>query len=406
MLITLLMGFSSGLPLILTGSTLQAWMTETGVDLGTIGLFSLIGLPYTLKFVVAPLFDRFLPPLLAKNGERRKGWILIFQLCLMGSIFGLSLTNPKNMLSLVAALAVATTTFSALQDIIIDAYRREILTDEELGLGSSLYTNGYRIAMLLTGAGALFMAEQMSWNTVYAIMAGSMSIGIITTLFAPATELDVPAPTSLKDAVVKPFVEYFTRKDALIMLAFILLYKIGDTMAGSMTTPFILKMGFSKSELASVAKTFGMFATIGGALLGGVMMLKMGINKSLWIFGGLQALSTFGFALLAKVGYSIPALAGVIAFENLSSGMGTAAYAAFMASLCDKRFTATQYALLTSLMGVPRVIASAPTGFLVQNVGWETFFIICTLAAIPGMLLLFKFAPWTTGKVTTQQRIA
>ena len=390
MLITFLMGFSSGLPLLLIGGTLQAMMTEAKVDLGTIGLFSLAGLPYTFKFVAAPLFDRFFPPLLKENGGRRRGWILLFQILLLISICCMGFLNPLTMLPTMAVLALAIGLFSALQDIIIDAYRRELLNDEELGLGSSLYVNGYRIAMLLTGGGALILADIYSWKVVYLLMGMCMLMGIITTLLAFENTDNIDSPKSIKDAVIDPFVEYFSRKGAIAILVFILLYKIGDTMAASMTTPFILSLGFSKTQLGSIAKFFGFWATIGGGLLGGILILKWRIKLRLWIFGILQAVSTFGFVILAQVGLSVPVLTGVIAFENLSAGMGTAAYAAYMASITNKRYTATQYALLTSLMGIPRVLISAPMGYLAQRTGWISFFTICTLIAVPGMLLLIK----------------
>jgi PAT family beta-lactamase induction signal transducer AmpG len=295
---------------------------------------------------------------------------------------------------MVAFAAFLVTFFSASQDIVVDAYRREDLSDEELGLGSSLYINGYRIGMLLASGGGLIMADRMPFSMVYVIMAGAMLPGIITTLLAPEPKTNMGAPKTLKNAVIDPLVEYFSRNGALWILAFILLYKIGDTMASAMTTPFYLDVGFSKTEIGAVVKLFGFWATIAGGLIGGVIMIRLGINRPLWIFGFLQAISTACFAILARVGHSIPTLSWVIGFENFSSGMGTAAYAAFMASITNKKFTATQYALLTSLMGVPRVIASAPTGFLAKNLGWEAFFIACTLIAIPGMLLLLKFAPW------------
>ncbi len=393
MLITLMMGFSSGLPLLLIGGTLQAMMTEAKVDLGTIGLFSLTGLPYTLKFLVAPLFDRYIPPFLNKNGARRRGWILIFQILLFISISCLGMFNPLSMLMTVAVLAFGVALFSACQDILIDAYRRELLNDEELGLGSSLYVNGYRIAMLLTGGGALILADVFSWKIVYMMMGFSMSVGILTTLLASESTEGIEAPKTIADAVIKPLHEYFTRKGAITILAFILLYKIGDTMAAAMSTPFMLKIGFTKAQIGAVVKLFGFWATIGGGLLGGLLILRLGIYSCLWIFGVLQAVSTFGFALLSQVGASVPALTGVIAFENLSSGMGVSAYAAFMAASTDKRYTATQYALLTSLMGIPRVMAAAPTGFIVKHTNWFTFFTICTLVAIPGMLLLIWLKP-------------
>ncbi|MBN1276541.1 MAG: AmpG family muropeptide MFS transporter, partial [Deltaproteobacteria bacterium] len=390
MLVSLIMGFSSGLPLLLTISLLQAWMKEEGVDLAVIGIMALVGLPYTMKFLWSPFLDRFTLPFLG----RRRGWLLIAQIALVLSISALGATDPGKNPWLVAFAAFLVTFFSASQDIVIDAYRREDLSDEELGLGSSLYINGYRIGMLLASGGGLILADYMPFSCVYLFMAACMLPGIITTILTPEPDTPVGTPKTIKEAAIDPLVEYFTRPSALWILAFILLYKIGDTMASSMTTPFYLDIGFSKTEIGAVVKLFGFWATIAGALAGGIIMIRLGINRSLWVFGFLQAVSTACFAVLAKIGYNITALGGVIAFENLSSGMGTAAYAAFMASITNRRFTATQYALLTSLMGIPRVIASAPTGFIAKYLGWEEFFIICTLIAIPGMLLLLKFAPW------------
>ncbi|RLF56792.1 MAG: AmpG family muropeptide MFS transporter, partial [Thermoplasmata archaeon] len=284
------------------------------------------------------------------------------------------------------------------QDIVVDAYRREDFPDEELGLASSLYINGYRVGMLLASGGGLIMADHMPFSFVYLIMAACMLPGLVTTLLAHEPKITHGTPRSMREAVFDPMLEYFSRQGAIWILAFILFYKIGDTMAGAMTTPFYLDIGFSKTEIGMVVKLFGFWATIAGALIGGVLMLRLGINRSLWVFGFLQAISTACFAILARAGHSVPVLSGVIAFENLSGGMGTAAYAAFMASITNKKFTATQYALLTSLMGIPRVVAAAPTGFLAKNLGWESFFIACTLIAAPGMLLLLKFAPWNPGR--------
>ena len=392
MLVSLIMGFSCGLPLLLTISVLQAWMTEEGVDLAVIGMMALVGLPYTLKFLWAPFLDRFTLPFFG----RRRGWMLVVQVALMFSIAGLGLTDPGGNPWMVAFAAFLVTFFSASQDIVVDAYRREDLSDQELGLGSSLYVNGYRVGMLLASGGGLIMADHMPFSMVYLIMAGCMLVGVLTTLLAPEPVTPAGTPQNMKEAIIDPMVEYFSRQGALWMLAFILAYKIGDTMASAMTTPFYLDIGFSKSEIGAVVKIFGFWATIVGGITGGVIMLRLGINRALWIFGFLQAISTAGFAVLARIGYSIPALSGVIAFENLSSGMGTAAFVAFMASITNKKFTATQYALLTSLMGVPRVLASAPTGFLAKNFGWAGFFIFCTLIAVPGMLLLLKIAPWNS----------
>ncbi len=401
MLVALLMGFACGLPLLLTISVLQAWMKEEGVDLAMIGMMALVGLPYTLKFLWAPFMDRFTLPFLG----RRRGWLLIAQIALIFSIGGLGFTDPANNPWMLAFAAFLVTFFSASQDIVVDAYRREDFSDEELGLASSLYINGYRVGMLLASGGGLIMADHMPFSFVYLIMAACMLPGLLTTLLAHEPKITHGTPQTMREAVVDPLVEYFSRQGALWILAFILFYKIGDTMASAMTIPFYLDIGFSKTEIGAVVKLFGFWATIAGALTGGVLMLRLGINRSLWVFGFLQAISTACFAILARIGYSVAALSGVIAFENLSSGMGTAAYAAFMASITNRKFTATQYALLTSLMGIPRVFASAPTGFFAKNLGWESFFIACTLIAIPGMLLLLKFAPWNLQQVTEQKMI-
>ena len=392
MLVALVMGFASGLPLLLTISVLQVWMKEEGVDLTVIGLMALVGIPYTLKFLWAPFLDRFTLPFLG----RRRGWLFVTQIFLIVSICILGFTNPGRQPWMVALAALLVTFFSASQDIIIDAYRREDLSDDELGMGSSFYVNGYRVGMLLASGGGLILADHIPFKMVYLIMAMCLLPGIITTIFTPEPETPSGIPRSIKEAIVYPLVEYFSRKGALWILAFILFYKIGDTMASAMTMPLYLDVGFSKTEIGAVVKIFGFWATIAGSLAGGVFMLKLGINRSLWVFGFLQALSTACFALLAQIGSSVPVLSAVIAFENLSSGMGTSAYVAFMASITNKKFTATQYALLTSLMGIPRVIASAPTGFFAKHMGWEAFFIFCALIAIPGMLLLLKCAPWHT----------
>ena len=390
MLVALLMGFSCGLPLLLTITLLQAWMKEKGVNLHVIGMMALVGLPYTMKFLWAPLFDRFTLPFLG----RRRGWLLLSQVALVASIAALALTDPGKSPLIVAVTAFIVTFFSASQDIVVDAYRREDLPDEELGLGSSLYVNGYRVGMLLASGGGLILADRISFPVVYGIMALCMLPGIVTTLTAREPEVEEVPPESLKAAVIEPLLEYFNRRDAFWMLAFILFYKVGDTMASAMTIPFYLDVGFSKTEIGAVVKLFGFWATIAGSLIGGVTMIRMGINRALWVFGFLQALSTAGFALLARTGHDIVMLSAVIGFENLSGGMGTAAFVAFMASITNKKFTATQYALLSSLMGVPRVLASAPTGYLAEGMGWGWFFIFCTVLAIPGMLLLMKFAPF------------
>lgn len=390
MMVSMCMGFSAGMPLLLTGSTLQAWMKDEGLSLSKIGLVSLLGLPYTLKFLWSPLLDRYTLPFLG----RRRGWLCTIQVVLACTIMGVGMSHPAHSTYIFVLLVLLVAFFSASQDIVIDAYRREDLADNELGLGSSLYVNGYRIAMLVSGAGALALADSVSWPVVYAIMGLMMVVGILTTLWTPEPQVEVEPPKTLHEAVIEPFLEYAKRDGAGWILLFILLYKIGDSMASNMTMPLFLELGFSKLEIAAIAKSFGFFATIGGVFLGGFLMLRIGIHKALWIFGVLMMLSTAGFSVLAYIGYDRTALAAVIVIENLTSGLGTAAFLAFMASLTDKRFTATQYALLSSLAGVPRVIASAPTGYFAQQMGWVLFFLFCVVCALPGMYLLLRVAPW------------
>ncbi len=390
MMVAMVMGFSCGLPLLLTLSILQAWMKEAGVDLTVIGLMGLSRLPYSTKFLWSPFLDRYTPPFLG----RRRGWLLVMQVCLALAIAVLGLTEPRQNLYWVALAALMVNFFSASQDVVVDAYRREDLADEELGLGSSLYVYGYRIGMLLASGGGLILADHMSFQGVYLFMAACMSVGIVTTLWTAEPPVGEGQPKTLREAVIDPFVEYFRRPGALWVLAFIVAYKVGDQMAAAMTTPFYLDIGFTKTEIGSVVKIFGFWATIAGAGIGGAVMLRLGVNRSLLAFGLLQALSTAGFALLSLIGPSVVALAGVIAFENLSAGMGTAAYMGFMASLTDKRFTATQYALLTSFMGFSRDVVTAPAGYLAKSFGWFGFFVLCTLLAVPGLAMLLKMASW------------
>jgi PAT family beta-lactamase induction signal transducer AmpG len=391
MLVALIMGFASGLPLLLTKGVLQAWMKKEGIDLSLIGLTSLLAVPYSIKFLWAPFLDRYTLSFLG----RRRGWLLVAQTALILSIAGMGLSNPKDSPMMLVAAALMVTFFSASQDIVVDAYRREDLADEELGLGSALYVLGYRIGMLLSSGGGLIMADYMSFNMVYLIIAACMLPSIITTLLTPEPQV-AETPKSIREAVIDPLVEYFSRQRAFWMLAFILMYKIGDIMASNITIPFYIDLGFTLTEIGTITKLLGFWAIIAGASIGGVIMLRLGINRSLWVFGFLQAISTAGFAVLAHIGYSIPALAAVIGFENLSAGMGTAAFMAFMASITNKKFTATQYALLTSFMAFGRDVISSPTGFIAKHMGWENFFIACALIAIPGMLLLLKFAPWNS----------
>lgn len=390
MLTAFVMGYACGLPYDMTKTVLKAWMRDAGVDLTVIGLFTLVGLPYALKFLWAPLLDRFAFSLFG----RRRGWLLIFQVALMVAVAGLGSTDPAANPWMVAAAALLVTFFSASQDIVVDAYRREDLPDAELGLGSSFYFYGYRIGMLVAGSGGLILADQVSFQMVYLVLAACLLPGVITTLLTPEPPLVHGIPRNFKEAVVAPFVEYFQRRGAVWMLVFILFYKVGDNVASAITTPFYMDIGFSMTEIGAVVKLFGFWAVSAGGLVGGISMLKLGINRSLWIFGILQALSTAGFSVLAQVGNQLPALAAVISFENFTSGMGTAAFMAFMASITNQKFTATQYALLTSLMRIPDVGISSISGLLAQSMGYFAFFIFCALMAIPGLLMLLKFAPW------------
>lgn len=384
MLTMLLIGYCAGLPLLLIGGTLQAWMTDAGLDLSTIGVIAIVGIPYSLKFLWSPFLDRYKLPLLG----RRRGWMIVFQGVLVLLLLSLSRLDMKVDVAAVSVISFLIAFFSASQDIVIDAYRREILPDEELGLGNSLYIMGYRLAMIVAGALALRMADSMPWSSVYMWMAVCMGAGMLFTLIFPKEGDEVVEPSTMMEAVIGPLKDFFQRKGALIMLLFILLYKVGDVMAANMTTPFILGLGYTKTQMGDIAKLYGMIATIVGGLIGGIAMLKLNMKWSLTIFGILQAVSTLGFAWLQSLPVEFGSLAMIITFENLASGMGTAAYAAYMLKLTNREFTATQYALFSALMGVPRTILATPTGWMAEQMGWSPFFIFCTLAAIPGMLLL------------------
>lgn len=385
-----LMGFASGLPLLLTLSVLQAWLKAEGVDLATIGFIGLVGLPYTLKFLWAPLFDRYTPVALG----RRRGWLLIFQILLTAGIVGLGLTSPAESIVTVSAAALLVAFFSASQDIVIDAYRRETLADAEQGLGAAYYVCGYQLGTLLAAGGGLILADIVGFQGVYVIMAAVMASAIIVTLLAPEPKLEAGQPTSLRDAFAGPLVEFFRRRDAVLVLAFVLLYKLGDNMASHMSIPFYLDIGFSNTQIGSVVKLLGTWAIFIGTFAGGALILKLGLFRALLAFGVLQGVSTAGFAVLAIVGQNLYWLGGVVAFENLTIGLGRSALLALMAYLTNRRFTATQFALLASLAGVPRVIVSAPTGWLAEQIGWVTFFISCALIAIPGLVLLLAFRGW------------
>ena len=393
----LLLGFSSGIPLALTGTTLQAWMATDKIDLTVIGVFSLVGLPYTVKYLWAPVMDRFIPPFLG----RRRGWMLVTQLGLVFAISAMAFSNPAGATTLFAVLAFLVAFVSASQDVVVDAYRTEVLEPVELGPGAGVHILGYRIAMLTSGALALILADRLPWKTVYLLMAGSMLVGVIASVFSPEPQLEERPPASLKEAVVQPFVEFLSRPGAQGILLFVILYKLDVVMATALTTPFMLELGFTKTDIGAVTKGFGMIATIVGTLAGGAVVARAGMKASLWLFGILQSVSTLAFLALARLGHHYPMMVAAIGLENLCSGMGTAAYVAFLMSLCNKRFTATQYALLTSLMAITRVIVGAPTGYLAKTIGWELYFLVSMLAAVPGLLLLLLYPRWTTPSPTT-----
>lgn len=392
MLICLLLGFSSGLPLYVTLQLIPAWLTDAGVDLKTIGLFAFTGVPYTWKFLWSPVMDRFVPP-----GGRRRGWALLTQVALAGSLAAYGLFDPAQTVESVAILTLAVAFFSASQDIVLDAWRRELLPDAELGLGSSLFVNGYRIASLIPGGVALVLADHSPWSTVHLFVAGCMMVGIVTTLFTPELDTVAPPPRTLRAAVIDPFREFFARGDrraAWWLLAFMLLYKLGDSLATSLITAFYLDIGFTKTEIGTIAKLVGLWSTITGATLGGVIMAKIGINRSLWIFGVVQAVVILAFAALAQIGPNPTALGVCVAAEYLGTGLGTAAFLAFLARSTHRTFTATQYALFSSLVALPRTVVNANAGFLAESLGWTTFFVFCMACALPGLLLLPKVAPW------------
>ena len=396
MLICIFTGFSSGLPLYILVSLLPAWLRSEGVNLKAIGLFALINLPFTWKFLWAPFFDRYIPPL-----GRRRGWLIISQVLLLLSIPIFGAFNPKLDIWTIAYLATVVAFFSASQDIVLDAYRRELLIDNELGLGNAVHVNAYKIAGLIPGSLSLILADHMAWSSVFIITALFMIPGILMTIFVAEPALKDGRPKTLKAAVVEPFNEFIGRngvQTALLILAFIFLYKLGDSMATALATPFYLDMGFTKTEIGLIAKNAGLWPSVIGGLLGGVWMFKLGINRALWIFGFVQMIAILGFAFLSTVGHSLLWLGIVIGIEALGVGLGTAAFVAYIAQTTHPLYTATQFALFTSLAAVPRTFANAATGYLVENLGWFKFFILCFLLAIPGMLLLLKVAPWNAIK--------
>ena len=400
MLICIFTGFSSGLPLYILISLLPAWLKSEGVSLKEIGLFALIGLPFTWKFIWAPLFDRFTLPL-----GRRRGWLLITQIGLLITLPVFGFFHPQLDIRTIAFFCVLVAFLSASQDVVLDAYRRELLPEAELGLGNAVHVNAYKIASLVPGSLSLILADHMDWSSVFMMTALFMLPGLVMTLLISEPALKNVAPKTLRAAVVEPFKEFIARnglKSALTVLLFIFLYKLGDSMATALATPFYLEMGFSKTEIGLVAKNAGLWPSVIGGMLGGVWMMRLGINRALWIFGAVQMIAILGFAWLAMVGHSLPWLALVIGLEALGVGLGTAAFVAYIAHTTNPLYTATQFALFTSLAAVPRTFANAATGYLVEYFGWVHFFVLCFVLAIPGMLLLLKVAPW---KVTSNARM-
>lgn len=393
MLTCVFLGFTSGMPLWVLISLVPAWLRTEGIDLATIGLFSLMTLPYTWKFVWSPLMDRYKLPFLG----RRRGWALITQVVLLITIGTLGMFDPKESLFPILVMVFTVAFFSASQDIVIDAYRRELLDDDELGTGTSIHINAYRLAALIPGSLALILADHLPWSTVFWVTAAFMAVGIITTLVIPEVSDDKLAPHTLRGAVVEPFREFFSRDGvgpAMAVLAFILLYKLGDNMAVALATPFYIDMGFSLTEIGTIAKFSALWASIAGSIIAGVVMLKMSINRALWLFGFVQILTILGFVWLSTVGHSPTVLFVVVSGEYLGVGMGTVALTAFLARETSRAFTATQFALFSSIVVIPRTFANASTGYLIEAMGYTSFFLVCTAVAIPGMLMLFKVAPW------------
>lgn len=400
MLVCIFTGFASGLPLYLLLNLVPAWLKTEGLSLKAIGAFALIQFPYTWKFLWAPLLDRFgILPVLG----RRRSWMLVTQLGLLAAIAWLGRLSPTEQLTLVVALTAVIALCSATLDIALDAFRREILPDEELGLGNAIHVNAYRIAGLVPGSLSLILADHLPWSQVFLITAAFMLPGMVMTLMVREPAAAQRRPRTLRDAVVEPFHEFFTRhgvQSALLVLAFIFLYKLGDSLCTALATPFYLDMGYSKTEIGLIAKNAGLWAMVIGGILGGIWMVKLGINRALWLFGVVQIVTILGFVWLAWLGPApsdagrLVVLATVIAGEAVGAGLGTTAFVAFMARTTHPAYSATQLALFTSLMAVPRTFINASAGWLVEGMGWFHFFLLCFVLALPGMLLLLKVAPW------------
>lgn len=380
------LGFVSGLPLALTGGTLQAWITVAGVDIRTIGILTLVTTPYTIKFLWSPIMDRFVPPWLG----RRRGWIVLTQVMLIFGISAMAFSSPENALMLLSVLALIVAFSSASQDIVIDAFRTDVLKEKERGVGAAVFVLGYRVAMLVSGALALNLAKYIGFKYTYLFMAGLISIGILSTLLGQEPDERIVPPRNFRESVWEPLKDYFSRNHAVSFLILIILYKLGDAFAGTLTTTFLLRgIGFSLSEVGNINKGIGFVSVIVGALFGGTLMVKLRLFRALLLFGIFQAISNLSFMVLAWVGKSYVMFVFAVAFENLSGGMGTAAFVSLLMAVCNKRFTATQYALLSSLAAVGRTFVGPTSGFLVESIGWANFFFITFLTALPGLCLLW-----------------
>jgi PAT family beta-lactamase induction signal transducer AmpG len=392
-LICVFTGFTSGLPLYFLIQLVPYWLAKEGVGLAEIGFFSLIGLPYTWKFLWAPVMDRYTLPFLG----RRRGWMLVTQVAVAISIAAMGFFRPEFSIWSIAFMAAAVAFFSASQDVVLDAYRRELLPEIELGLGNAVHVQAYRIAGLVPGSLALILSDHLLWHETFIVVAAFMAVGIILTLNIAEPDRHPAAPRTMKAAIIDPFKEFIGRTgvdQALLVLAFLFLYKLGDNMATALQTPFYESLGFSGTEIGVVAKFASLVAVIAGGTVGGLVMVKLSINRALWLFGLVQIISILGFAALAEIGHNLWMLGAATGFEYLGVGLGSAALVAFMAKSTNPAFAATQFALFSALVAVPRTIANSVTGVIVEQVGWTNFFLLCTVLAIPGMLLLIKVAPW------------
>ncbi len=384
-----LLGFGSGLPLILTDSTLKAWLKDAHIDLATIGFFALVQLPYNLKFLWAPLLDRFQLPFLG----RRRGWLAATQILLAALLAVMAFGDPGGRLSLLAGLAVGIAFVSASQDTVTDAWRTEFLPPHQQAMGTAVHVTAYRIAILAAGAGALVVADRLGWRAAYGSMSALMLLGLLGTLLAEEPA-DLRAPRSLKEAVVEPFAAFLSRPGAWSALAFIILYKIGDQLASSLTVPYFMEVGFTKTSIGLMTKGVGMAALIAGGFISGWWMEKWTLKRGLLVCGLLQVASTLSLLLPAFFGARLPVLGAALALENLGYGMGVTVYMTLIMRLCDRRYTATQFSLLTSLAALSRTLLASPSGEIAKHTGWPVFFSICAVIAIPGLLMLARYDRW------------